>query len=160
MSKKGPLTLVIDNEADIPVKAGLVMQYLWKGIKGGPVVVTFSRLARTAIQNRRFHALIGDIAKQVTFEGGRTFHARIWKAKLVEQFEKELMANGESLRVPSEVTRSLDGERVITVRPSTTDFSAKEAAMFIEYLYCQGVELGVKFNDQALKVYEEYAKAA
>lgn len=152
------LTITVEDPKDVPVKLAQVFDLVSRGIKAGPVVVKLGRLARSAIQNRKYHAIIGDIANQVTFEG-RAFKAKIWKAKLVEQFEKELNAMGKTLRVPSEVTRSLDGERIITVRPSTTDFNKKEAAQFIEYIYSYGSDLGVRFTDKALSVYDEYKEA-
>ena len=160
MSKqsKPPLKLVIDNEKALPAQVSVILDSIYKGIKGGPVVVTLSRLARSAIQNRKFHALIGDIAKQCVVEG-RTYHQRIWKAWLVDQFEQELLANGERLRVQSEVVMSLDKKRLLSIRPSTTELSVKEAAQFIEFLFAFGTQEGVRFSDRALAAYDDYKEA-
>jgi hypothetical protein len=48
---------------------------------------------------------------------------------------------------------------VVTVRPSTTDLKQMEAAAFIEFLYAQGVEMGVEFSPPTIEIYEQYKEA-
>lgn len=135
------------------------MMYVWKmvcgGLKRGPVTVTLGRPKRSGDQNRHFHALIGEIAKQVKPDG-RGFTAEIWKALLVDQFEEERKAMGEPLSKPGQVVPSRDGRRVVSVRPSTAGFTKREAADFIEYLYSEGVQMGVTFSPPSVEIYEQY----
>lgn len=137
-----------------------VWELVKHGIKAGPVVITLSRESKNRLQEKKYHALINDIARQITFYGNKRYAPEVWKAKLVEQFDYEMKQMGTPLRKPGRVIPSLDGMRTITVRPSTTGFLKHEAAAFIEYLYAQGVEMGVEWSEPALAVYAEYREAA
>lgn len=129
-----------------------------RGLKAGPVVVTLGRPKRSGAQNRHFHALIGEIAQQVEV-GGRKYSAKVWKAQLVDQFDHDMAAAGTPLRKPGRTVPSLDGRRAVTVRPSTTELRKAEAAQFIEFLYQQGVEMGVQFTPPVIEIYEQYREA-
>lgn len=122
----------------------------------GPVELTIQRPSRSREQNRKFHAMIGDIAATVDFNGAKV-DAEIWKAWLIVEFERELRANGESLLHPSKVVIGLDGMTPITVRASSMDFSVKEASAFIEFLYFKAQEYGAVLSDKSLSYYEEVA---
>ena len=68
---------------------------------------------------------------------------------------------GEPLTHPGKTVISLDGQRKVTVRPSTKKFRKKEASDFIEFLYATGIEYGARFTDKSLNYYEEeMARAA
>lgn len=128
-------------------------------IRTGPVVVTLTRESKTREAEKKYHAMIRDIAQQVTFFGKKTYAPEIWKALLVDQFEQEKLNMGEPLTHPGQLISSMDGRRTITVRPSTTQFRKTEAAEFIEFLYAQGCEMGVNWSEPALAVYAEYREA-
>ena len=104
--------------------------------------------------------MIGDIADQVIFPGNKRYRRDIWKALLVEQFAFDKAEMGEPLVHSGETIVSLDGKRIITVRPSTRQFKVSEAAEFIEYLYAKGSEYAVKWSERALAVYSNYKEAA
>lgn len=125
-----------------------------KSLPGGNVEVELKRPSKKRSQESKYHCLINDIAETVTLDG-RRYSVEVWKAKLVEDFAHEKQQMGEPLSRPGEVTLSLDGLRLITVRPSTTDFRASEANEFIEYLYAKGTEYGATFTDPSTKYYEE-----
>lgn len=135
-----------------------VMTAVWNAaknaIQGGPVEIELRRPSRSRDQEAKYHAMIGDIARQAVLDGHQ-YSANVWKAWAVDEFEQELEANGEKLRHPSELIFSRDRRRVITVRPSTRKFIKHEAGMFIEFLYKLGVDLDVRFSDKALMSYEE-----
>ena len=76
---------------------------------------------------KKYHAMINDIAAQVTFYKGKKYSAKIWKAQLIEQFAEEKRMMGEPLSNDVETTSSLDGLRTITIRPSSTEFRVQEA---------------------------------
>lgn len=131
-----------------------------EALKGGPVVIEIRRFYKSREQERHYHALIGEIAKQVTFDGNKRYSVEVWKARLVEQFAREKELMGEPLRHPGETVVSLDGQRIITVRPSTKQFLVREAADFIEYLHVTGIDMGVRFTNRAQAIYAEYREAA
>lgn len=135
-----------------------VIDLVDRGLSRGPVVVTLGRPKRSGAQNRHFHALIGEIAQQVEV-GGRKYSPKVWKAMLVDQFEQEMAAAGTPLSKPGSTVPSLDGRRVVTVRPSTTELRKAEAAAFIEFLYAQGVDMGVEFTPPTIEIYEQYREA-
>lgn len=150
--------IIIESRERLRDRMMLVWQLVNRGIEGGPVTVALGRASKSRDQERKYHAMIRDIAKQVTFFGRRRYDPEVWKALLVDHFEQEKLAMGEPLTHPGQLITSMDGRRTITVRPSTTKFRKAEAAEFIEFLYQQGTEMGVQWSDPALAVYEEYRR--
>lgn len=136
-----------------------VWQMVTELIKGGPVVITLTRESKTREAEKKYHAMIRDIANQVTFFGKKKYASEVWKALLVDQFEQEKILMGEPLAHPGQMITSMDGRRTITVRPSTTQFRKHEAAEFIEFLYAQGSDMGVQWSEPALAIYAEYREA-
>ena len=153
-------TFRIDKPADLRFQMGLAWNCTLEAIKGGGIVVEIKRFSKTRDQEKKFHAMIQDFARQITFFGNKKHKLEIWKALFVEQFAEEKRQMGEPLRHQGQTITSLDGQRIITVRPSTTQFLAAEAAEFIEYLYQQGAEMGVVFSDRALAAYSSYKETA
>jgi len=113
----------------------------------GNVSVTVKAQTKSRDVEKKYHAMIADIAKSVTFYGKTKYSAEVWKSLLVEQFANDRAAMGEPLRHPARKITSMDGHRVITVRPSTTQFGKKEASDFVEFLYAQGAEMSVTWSD-------------
>jgi hypothetical protein len=153
-------TIRIDKPKDLQFQMRLAWNVAKDAIETAGIVVEIRRYNKSREQEKKFHAMLQDFAKQITFYGNRKHKLEIWKALFVEQFAKEKELLGEPLRHQGQTITSLDGLRVITVRPSTTQFLVGEAAEFIEYLYQQGAEMGVNFSDRALAAYNEYKEAA
>ena len=126
-----------------------------QAIEGGKVVVEIKRPNKTRDMEKKYHAMIADIARQVKFDGRRTFSTDVWKARMVEQFAKAKSDMNEPLSSPGATVMSLDGERIIFVRPSTTQFKVKEGSEFIEYLYAEGTDMGVVWSDPVMEFYRE-----
>lgn len=101
--------------------------------------------SRTLEQNAKFHAMIGDIARQCTFLGKR-WALEDWKRLLVDAFEH---ATGE----PSKVVPSLDGQRIVSLGTQTREFGKRKAAEFVESLYAYGAENNVAWSPAAMKAY-------
>ncbi len=125
-------------------------------IEGGALVVTVARESKSRKMERKYHAMINDIAKSVLIFG-KHYPADHWKALLVDQYEQELVAQGEQLSHPGQVISSMDGKRFITLRASTVKFRVSEGASFIEYLYAEGTNMGAVWSEPSLRIYEEYA---
>lgn len=133
-----------------------VWEAVCKGISAGPVVVTLGRESKSREQERKYHAMINDISKQVDFDG-RRFNSDVWKAQLVDQFEEDLRGMGKTLSHPGRCVTSLDGRRVVQIRPTTTKFKKQEAADLIEYLFSFGAENQIEWSDpETQSLYKEY----
>lgn len=163
----------IDEEKHKIVQMREVWKLVTKALTGGKVIVEIKRWSRSREQEKKFHAMIQDIARQVSFEyrvdpeegvvtrmigpnRRKRYSLNVWKALLVEQFAREKAEMGEPLRHQGETITSLDGKREITVRPSTTQFLVSEAGEFIEYLYMKGTEYKIRWSEPAHRAYQSY----
>lgn len=111
-------------------------------------VMTLAPAAKRRIQEERYHAMLGDIAKHCTFMG-RRWDKDDWKRLLVDAFAKAMREIGEPLHHDGRVIPSLDGERVVQLGIQTSDFFVKEASAFIEYLFAYGAAEGVEWSEKA-----------
>jgi hypothetical protein len=152
-------TIRIEKPKDLQFQMRVAWDSAKAAVQTAGIVVEIRRYKRSREQEKKFHAMLQDFAKQITFYGNKKHKLEIWKALFVEQFAKEKELLGEPLRHQGQTITSLDGLRTITVRPSTTQFLVAEAADFIEYLYQQGAEMGVNFSDRALAAYNSYQEA-
>lgn len=115
--------------------------------------------AKKRIQEEKYHAMIGDIAKQCVHPSfGRRLPFESWKRLLVEAFvhvlREEARAQGKPDPFPDRgaVLPSLDGLRIVQVEVLTRNFSIGQAAQFIEHLYAWGAEHGVLWSEPAAAV--------
>ena len=109
-------------------------------------MVQISEPTKKREQEEKYHAMIGDIAKQCEFMGGK-LDADDWKRLLVDMFAKVMRDLGTPLHHDGRVIPSLDYERVVQLGIQTRDFWVREAADFIEYLYAFGAEKGVRWSE-------------
>lgn len=109
-------------------------------------MVTFQPEVKRRVQEEKYHAMIGDIAKQCEFMGQR-WHPDDWKRLLVDLFAETMRLSGTPLHHDGRVCPSLDGKRVVQLGIQTRDFYVKEAAEFIEFLYAYGAEKGVEWSE-------------
>ena len=153
-----PLKFAIDKLEQVQPMLKNVAELILRGLAAGKVIITLGRESRSDRQNRLFHKLILEISRQVILD--RQYDFESWKALLVDGYEQELKANGEKLNKPSRIVISLDGQRAVTIRPSTTDFIVKEANGFIDFLMCFGAEHGVRFSADGEIYKDELRRAA
>lgn len=99
-------------------------------------------------QEERYHAMIGDIARQCEFMGAK-WHSEDWKRLLIDAFAKAMREAGTPLHHDGRIVPSLDGKRVVQLGIQSRNFRIKEAANFIEYLFAYGSENGVVWSDTA-----------
>lgn len=94
-----------------------------------PLVVEVKPITRNLEQNAKFHAMCGDIAKQVQFNG-EWLPLETWKVLLIS-------AHAEATKEGSRLVTGLEGE-LVNIRESTADMSVKRMASLIEYVqaYC------------------------
>ncbi|MDG6268650.1 recombination protein NinB, partial [Glaesserella parasuis] len=103
-----------------------------------PLVVEVKPITRNLEQNAKFHAMCGDIAKQVQFNG-EWLPLEAWKVLLIS-------AHAEATKEGSRLVIGLEGE-LVNIRESTAEMSVKRKASLIEYTTAWGVSNGVHFND-------------
>jgi hypothetical protein len=124
---------------------------------GGAVEIIIQRPSKSRDQECRYHAMIGDIARTVEIDG-RYYDTEVWKAKLLEEFDREMKLQGTPLAHPGRIVMSLDGQRYITVRPSSVKFRTRESSDFIEFLFSTGTDLGARWSDPSLRYYQEVSE--
>jgi hypothetical protein len=153
------MQIIIDPNTPYNVQKQRV-QYAWSCIKemlkGGVVLLEIGVESKSRQVERKYHALINDIAKTVRLD--QQYSTESWKALLVDAFQVELRSQGIELRHPGRMEMSFDNQRIVSIRPSTTKFTKKEGSMFIEFLYAWGTERGATFNEKSLAYYDEVMK--
>lgn len=111
-------------------------------------VASFEEPKRKNEQNEKYHAMIGDISKQVEHIG-RKWDADDMKRLLVDEFADEMRLAGTPLHHDGRVAPSFDGRRIVQLGMQTSDFYIKEASQFIEFLYAFGAQRDVKWSEPA-----------
>ena len=130
-----------------------------KGLRSGEaVIVTLGRDKGSRLQEKCYHAQIGDFAKQVE-PLGKKHDAKAWKELLVWEFTREKMIMGEPLKNGNAWIPSLCGTVMLPSRPATSGFDKDVRSEFIEFLFVKGAEYGVEFTDKTLAEYETYKAA-
>lgn len=149
-------TVTLDN-----VKAEMLK--VWdmanKGLKSGEaVIVTLGRDKGSRLQEKCYHAQMGDFAKQLEPNGNK-YNVKAWKELLVFDFARERLAMDLPLKEGNAWIPSLCGMAMIPSRPPTSGFNKDVRSEFIEYLFAKGTEYGVEFTDKTLAEYENYRGA-
>lgn len=114
-------------------------------------MVQISEPTKKREQEEKYHAMIGDIAKQCEFMGGK-LDADDWKRLLVDMFAKVMRDMGTPLHHDGRVIPSLDYQRVVQLGVQTREFRVREAAEFIEYLYAFGAERDVRWSEPKQRI--------
>lgn len=109
-------------------------------------MVVFSEPRKKRAQEEKYHAMIGEISKQIEHIG-RKWHETDMKRLLIDDFADEMRIAGTPLHHDGRVTPSLDGRRIVQLGIQSSDFYVKEAAQFIEFLYAFGAQRDVIFSE-------------
>lgn len=99
-------------------------------------------------QEEKYHAMIGDIARQVDLNGQR-WGVEDAKRLLVDAFARVMAASGTPLKQSSRIVPSLDGSGFVQLGIQTRGFLVAEASEFIEYLYAFGTEHNVRWSEKS-----------
>jgi len=108
--------------------------------------------AKSREQEKKYHAMIGDIARQ--FEHcGRKWDADDMKRLLVAQFRSDTIKDVDigplwHAMGAIEMAPSLDGSGVVALGIQTRKFPTRLASVFIEWLLAFGAELNIKWSDE------------
>lgn len=109
-------------------------------------MVVFSEPRKKRAQEEKYHAMIGEIARQIEHIG-RKWDADDMKRLLVDEFAEEMRLACSPLHHDGRVTVSFDGRRTVQLGIQTAEFYVKEAAQFIEFLYAFGAARDVVFSE-------------
>jgi len=96
--------------------------------------ITIEQPRRTSAQNALMWVLLEAFADQVS-HCGRKYDAETWKSILMKAFGKEL-----------EFVPSLDGQEIVALGYRTSELSRAEMSDFAEFIFSEGVKLGVSFD--------------
>jgi hypothetical protein len=119
------------------------MKHLWPKVKealaaGRKLTLEIKPASKSRDQEEKYHAIIGDIAKQAQHMGAK-WDADDWKRLLVDQYVKDQGLNG------SKIIPSLDGAGIVQLGMQTRKFTKEQASEFVAFLICwcdqNGIEL-------------------
>jgi hypothetical protein len=97
---------------------------------------------RSSDQNKMFHAIVNQIAKQATLHGSR-WTAESWKRFLIDQWAHD----SDEMNSISKVMPSIDGERVVQLGHQSRRFTKEQATSFTEWLLYWSANNGVTINE-------------
>jgi hypothetical protein len=106
---------------------------------GKHLTMEIKLVSKTREQEEKYHAMIGDIAKQAQHMGAK-WSAEDWKRLLVDQYMRDIgMYNGK-------VIPNLDSSGIVQLGTQTRNFTKEMASEFVEWLYSwaanNGIDLG------------------
>jgi hypothetical protein len=132
-------------ELRTPEQATSLMQSLWpkvkEAIKGGKQLsLEIKEISKTREQERLYHAMIGDIAKQAQHMGAK-WDAETWKRLLVDKYVREIGLH-------SQIMANLDGNGLVQLGFQTRNFTKEQASEFVEWLYSWGANNGITFEEK------------
>ena len=121
-----------------------LIKTLWPKMKaalefGKELCLTVEEAHRSDDQNKKYHAIIAEIAKQAQHMGAR-WDAESWKRFLIDQFATETGLGG------SKVVSSLDGTRIVQLGLQSRKFTKEQGSEFIEWLLAWATDKGIEIN--------------
>lgn len=97
-------------------------------------VMTIKAYKRTTPQNAKWHAMITEISRQLTWHGQK-WPMDAWKTNLIACFKSDIA-----------IMPRADGFGVVPIN-GTSDLTRSEGSDFIEFIYAFGCKHGVIFAD-------------
>lgn len=106
---------------------------------GKHLTMEIKLVSKTREQEEKYHAMIGNIAKQAQHMGAK-WSSEDWKRLLVDQYLREVE------NIQGKVVPNLDGSGIVQLGFQTRNFTKEMANEFIEWLYSwaanNGIDLG------------------
>jgi len=104
---------------------------------GKHLTMEIKLVSKTREQEEKYHAMIGDIAKQAQHMGAK-WSAEDWKRLLVDQYLRDIgMYNGK-------VIPNLDSSGIVQLGMQTRNFTKEQASEFVEWLYSWSANNGIE----------------
>ena len=133
-------------DLDSQEQASALMNGLWPKVKaalasGKKLTLEIKEQSKSREQERLYHELIGQIAKQAQHLGAK-WSAEDFKRLLVDQFVREQgISNGK-------VIPNLDGTGIVQLGFQTRNFSKEQASEFVEFLMAWASQHGVELKGE------------
>ena len=132
-------------DLDSQEQATALMNNLWPKVKaalaaGRKLTLEVKDASRSDEQNRKYHAIFGDIAKQAEHCGSK-WDAEDWKRMLVWQYCKEKQIEA------GKVVPSLDMTGIVQLGQQTRKFTKEQASEFVEFLLAWCADNGITINE-------------
>lgn len=133
-------------ELRTPEQATSLMQTIWPKVKeaiksGKHLSLEIKAVNKSREQEEKYHAMIGDIAKQASHLGSK-WDAESWKRFLLWQFAKDTNTN------QGQIVPSLDGTGIVQLGLQSRNFTKEQASEFVEWLHAWGAENGITFTEK------------
>ena len=133
-------------DLDSQEQATALMSNLWPKVKaalasGKKLTMEIKEASKSREQEEKYHAIIGDIAKQAQHLGAK-WDTEDWKRLLVDQFIKDMNGLGGSKIIPN-----LDGSGIVQLGFQTRKFTKEQASLFVEFLQAWAANNGVELNE-------------
>ena len=124
--------------------ATALMAGLWPKVKealasGKQLTLEIKDASKSRDQEKLYHELIGQIAKQAQHMGAK-WDAESWKRLLVDSYCRE-----KGLKTGA-VIPNLSGDGIVQLGMQTRKFTKEQASEFVEWLHAWGAEHGVTFE--------------
>jgi hypothetical protein len=126
-------------------QAQALMKNLWPKVRealvyGKKLTLEIKAASKSREQEEKYHAIIGDIAKQSSHLGSK-WDAESWKRLLVWQFCKEKQIDA------GKIVPSLDMTGVVQLGQQTRKFTKEQASEFVEFLLAWCAHNGITVNE-------------
>jgi hypothetical protein len=123
------------------------MKHLWPKVKealaaGRKLTLEIKPASKSRDQEEKYHAIIGDIAKQAQHMGAK-WSADDWKRMLVWQHCKDNQLDC------GKVVPSLDMTGIVQLGIQTRKFTKEQASEFVAFLICWCDQNGIELNDDS-----------
>lgn len=130
--------VIMRNMDDLPRLLGVLQA---RGFEK-PVKITIKDLDRSGEQNKKLHAALGDISRQVE-HAGKKWDILIWKRLLTAAWLRE---EGEApMMIPA-----VDGNGVDLIYERTSKLTVKQCASLLQWIECFGAEHSVRWSQKDL----------
>lgn len=126
-------------------QASALINNLWPKViqaleSGRKLTLEVKDASKSREQEEKYHAIIGDIAKQAQHMGAK-WSAEDFKRLLVDQFMRDI-GKGSGKVIPN-----LDGTGIVQLGMQTRDFTKEQASEFVEFLQAWATDNGITLND-------------
>lgn len=124
--------------------ATAAMENLWPKVKealasGKQLTLEIKDASKSRDQEKLYHELIGQIAKQAQHMGAK-WDAESWKRLLVDSYCRE-----KGLKTGA-VIPNLSGDGIVQLGMQTRNFTKEQASEFVEWLHAWGATNGIHFE--------------
>jgi len=125
-------------------QAQTLMTSIWPKVRealvyGKKLTLEIKAQSKSREQEEKYHAIIGDIAKQAWHMGSK-WEAETWKRLLVDKYCRETGLN-------SQIMANLDNDGLVQLGFQTRKFSKEQASEFVEFLLAWCAENGIELKE-------------